>query len=129
MRFLFFYLMTDDPDRVRRVAAQHSAYWEQQALAGYLGGPFADRSGGLITFEANTPALAEKLVSGDPFLRQGCISSWWLKEWLAEDVVCATQRQMTDDRPRRPAAANRPDDHGHRRDRRHRLSDRPDARR
>jgi hypothetical protein len=20
-------------------------------------------------------------------LRQGCISSWWLKEWLAEDVV------------------------------------------
>jgi hypothetical protein len=51
MRFVFFYLMTDDPDHVRRVAARHSAYWGQQALAGYLGGPFADRSGGLITFE------------------------------------------------------------------------------
>ena len=48
---------------------------------------FADRSGGLITFEAATPTRAENLVSGDPFLRQGCISSWWLKEWLAEDVV------------------------------------------
>jgi len=87
MRFLFFYLMTDDPGRVRRVAAQHSAYWGRQALAGYLGGPFADRSGGLITFEADTPALAENLVSSDPFLRQGCISSWWLKEWLAGNVV------------------------------------------
>ena len=87
MRFLFFYLMTDDPDRVREVAPQHSTYWGRQALAGYLGGPFADRSGGLITFEADTPALAEKLASGDPFLRQGCISSWWLKEWLAEGVV------------------------------------------
>jgi uncharacterized protein YciI len=87
MPFLFFHLMTNNPDRVRRVAAQHSANWGEQALSGYLGGPFADRSGGLITFEADTPALAEKLVSGDPFLRQGCISSWWLKEWLAEDVV------------------------------------------
>jgi uncharacterized protein YciI len=87
MRFLFFYLMTDDPGRVRRVTAQHSAYWGQQALAGYLGGPFADRSGGLITFEADTPALAENLVSADPFLRQGCISSWWMKEWLVGNVV------------------------------------------
>ena len=87
MRFLFFYLMTDDPDRVREVAPQHSTYWGRQKLAGYLGGPFADRSGGLITFEADTPALAEKLVSGDPFLGQGCISSWWLKEWLAGNVV------------------------------------------
>jgi uncharacterized protein YciI len=85
-RFLSFYLMTDHPDQVRGVATQHSAYWDQQALAGYLGGPFADRSGGLITFEADTPALAENLVSGDPFLRQGCISSWWLKEWLAGNV-------------------------------------------
>jgi hypothetical protein len=42
MRFLFFYLMTDDPDRVREVAPQHSAYWGRQALTGYLGGPFAE---------------------------------------------------------------------------------------
>lgn len=87
MRFLFIYLMTDDTDQVRGVAPQHSAYWGEQALAGYLGGPFADRTGGLITFEADTPAVAEKLVSGDPFLRQLCISSWWLKEWLAADVA------------------------------------------
>ena len=34
---------------------------------------------------------------------------------------------MTDDRRKCPVAADRPDDHGHRRDRRHRLPDRPDA--
>jgi hypothetical protein len=87
MRFLFFYLMADDPDRVRRIASEHAGYWHRLALPRYLGGPFVDRSGGLITFDADTPAMAERLVAGDPFLRQGAISSWWLKEWLVEDFV------------------------------------------
>lgn len=49
-----------------------------------LGGPFTDRSGGLITFEADTPGRAEQLVTDDPFLREGIVSSWWLKQWLPE---------------------------------------------
>jgi hypothetical protein len=86
MRFLFFYLMADDPDRVRRIASEHVEYWHELRLAGYVGGPFGDRSGGLITFEADTPALAEQLVAGDPFLHQDAISTWWLKQWLVDDV-------------------------------------------
>ena len=90
MRFLFFYLMADDTDRVGDVAPRHAAYWHQPALPAYLGGPFADRSGGLITFEAETLARAEQLVSDDPFLREGIVSIWWLKQWLAEGDVPAT---------------------------------------
>lgn len=90
MRFLFFYLMADDPDRVREVAPRHAAYWHGLALAGYLGGPFADRSGGLVTFEADAPAQAQHLATNDPFVREGVVSSWWLEEWLAERAAQTT---------------------------------------
>jgi uncharacterized protein YciI len=104
MRFLFFYLMTDDLDRVRRVAPRHAAHWDQQAPHGYLGGPFADRSGGLITFHATTPDQARQLVTGDPFLREGLLSSWWLEQWLAEEAV---PEQSTAGQPRAPQQGSR----------------------
>jgi hypothetical protein len=50
-------------------------------LANYLGGPFADRSGGLITFDSASPAEAERLVADDPFVLEGLIEQPWLKEW------------------------------------------------
>jgi uncharacterized protein YciI len=87
MRFLFFYLMNDNPDRIREVAPRHSAYWHDLALPGYLGGPFADRSGGLITFEGDTAGQAEQLVADDPFLQEGLLNSWWLEQWLPETAA------------------------------------------
>lgn len=90
MRFLFFYLMIDDPDRVHAAASRHVAYWHDRAPQGYLGGPFADRSGGLITFQADSPAEAEQLVDNDPFLRDRLLSRWWFEPWLVEPVVPTT---------------------------------------
>lgn len=90
MRFLFFYLMTDDPDRVRQAAPRHAAYWQDLTLPCYLGGPFADRSGGLITFEADTLGRAEELVHDDPFLQKQVITSWWLTQWLVESAAQTT---------------------------------------
>jgi hypothetical protein len=90
MRFVFFYLMAGDPVHVGEVAPRHATHWHELALPGYLGGPFADRSGGLITFEADTPTRAKKLVTDDPFLREGTVSSWWLEPWLPEGAVPTT---------------------------------------
>jgi uncharacterized protein YciI len=84
MRFLYFYLMRDAPDRVRATAPKHASYWRELQLGGYLGGPFADRSGGLITFEANSGAAAEALVANDPFLREHLLERHWVKEWLLD---------------------------------------------
>lgn len=84
MRFLYFYLMAEDPVKVHHVAPRHAAYWQSLALPGYLGGPFADHSGGLITFEAHNPKRAQQLVDEDPFVREGLLSSWRLEHWLAE---------------------------------------------
>lgn len=84
MRFLYFYLMTDAPERVRATAPKHAAYWRELALPGYLGGPFADRSGGLITFEAGSATEAEQLVADDPFVREDLLKQRWVREWMID---------------------------------------------
>lgn len=84
MRFSYLYLMTDEPDRVRAVAPEHAAYWQRLELSNYLGGPFTDRSGGMITFEASSFEEAAQLAANDPFVREGLLASRWLKEWQVE---------------------------------------------
>ena len=81
MRFLYFYFMSDAPHRVQAVAQEHAAYWRELGLPHYLGGPFADRSGGLITFEIPSTAEAERLVADDPFVREELVERRWVKEW------------------------------------------------
>jgi uncharacterized protein len=84
MRIAYVYWMKDDPDRVRTVAPEHAAYWRDLALAGYLGGPFADRSGGLVTFEADSLQSADRLVAADPFVREELLEASVVKQWLPE---------------------------------------------
>lgn len=84
MRFAYLYFMAGEPEQIRAVAPRHAAYWREQGLAQYLGGPFADRSGGLIIFETSSPAEAQQIVSNDPFMREGLLSRHWTKEWVIE---------------------------------------------
>jgi uncharacterized protein YciI len=84
MRFLYFYLMRDASDRVRAVAPEHAAYWRELGLPDYLGGPFVDRSGGLITFEVASADEAERLVADDPFEQVDLLERRWLKEWMID---------------------------------------------
>jgi uncharacterized protein YciI len=83
-RFLYVYAMKDRPDVVREVAPQHARYWHDLRLPGYLGGPFADRSGGSISFVAETGDAAEEFVAADPFVVADLLSESWLKEWQVE---------------------------------------------
>jgi uncharacterized protein YciI len=84
MRFAYVYFMKPEPDRVRAIAPHHAAYWQQLALRDYRGGPFADRSGGLITFDAKSLERAEELVSGDPFLREQLLEWQSIKAWMTD---------------------------------------------
>lgn len=83
-RFAYVYTMKRDPDRVRTVAPRHASYWQGLELPGYLGGPFGDRSGGLITFEAADAERAQHLVNNDPFVEEGLVHESSLKEWQPE---------------------------------------------
>jgi uncharacterized protein YciI len=53
-------------------------------LTGYLGGPFADRTGGLITFQADDDQQAKRAVDTDPFVQEGLLEVYWLKQWAPE---------------------------------------------
>jgi uncharacterized protein YciI len=74
--------MKPERQAVRRAAPQHASYWNQLSLTGYIGGPFADLSGGLITFVARDHDHAQRLIDADPFAREGLLESLRLKEWI-----------------------------------------------
>ena len=80
-RFAYFYFMADDPRRVQSLAPQHTAHWQGLNLQDYSGGPFADRTGGLITFIVDAPTTAEAAVAADPFVREHLLERYWLKRW------------------------------------------------
>ena len=82
MRIAYFYVMTDDADHVRAVAPDHAAYWRDRHPAGYVGGPMADRTAGLITFETASIEEAQSFVDDDPFVRSGVLARLWVKEWV-----------------------------------------------
>jgi uncharacterized protein YciI len=83
-RFVFFYLMRKDVPGIREAVPEHVAHWKDAGLEGYQGGPFADRSGGLITFRAAGLEQATAIVERDPFVRRGLLQDRWTKEWLPE---------------------------------------------
>lgn len=72
-RFLYFYLMRNAPDAIGQVVPAHVEYWHSRKLPSYLGGPFADRTGGLITFAATSLEDAKHAIEGDPFVRERLI--------------------------------------------------------
>lgn len=81
MRVLYFYFMKSEPEQIRTIAPEHSAYWHAQGLPGYAGGPFEDRSGGMITFSVNDLEQAQQLVKDDPFIKAGALRYYWVKAW------------------------------------------------
>jgi uncharacterized protein YciI len=78
-RFAYFYFMSGDSDRVRAIVPRHVAHWSGLGLNDYLGGPFEDRTGGLITFSARDFTEAQRAVETDPFVLEGLVGSHWLK--------------------------------------------------
>ncbi len=83
MRVAYFYSLKDDP-AVRDVAPKHAAYWQGLDLEGYIGGPFTDRSGGLISFEVESLDRARELVDDDPFCEANLLAECSVKEWAVE---------------------------------------------
>ena len=83
-RFLYFYLMRKIPDAIRHLVPAHVQYWQGRDVPNYMGGPFADRTGGLITFAAASLDDAQQIIMEDPFVRDRLIEQSWIKEWLIE---------------------------------------------
>jgi uncharacterized protein YciI len=82
--FVYFYFNRNEPEKIRQVVSDHVQYWKAANLKGYMGGPFADRTGGLISFVASSLEDATEIILQDPFILQDLIAEKWIKEWIVE---------------------------------------------
>jgi uncharacterized protein YciI len=83
-RFIYFYFNRNEPEKLREVVPAHVEYWKTANLESYSGGPFADRSGGLISFAAQTLEEATEIILRDPFIQANLIEQKWIKEWIPD---------------------------------------------
>jgi uncharacterized protein YciI len=83
-QYAYFYLMRTDEAGVSEAVADHVAHWRELGLDDYVGGPFEDRTGGLITFRAEGSRQAEQAVDTDPFIGRGLVEAYWLERWMPE---------------------------------------------
>lgn len=82
---IFFYTMKNEPELIKGLVSEHIRYWENLNLVNYKGGPFIDRSGGLITFLFDDLEQAKKIINEDPFIKGNVISDIHIKVWIAEN--------------------------------------------
>jgi len=80
-KYIFFYFISATADAVKQSAPNHARYWAGKLLSG---GPFADFSGGFITFEAHSFEEATIITNEDPFVKSNILGKSQLKEWLAK---------------------------------------------
>jgi uncharacterized protein YciI len=83
-RFIYFYFNQNEPEKLREVVPAHVQYWKTAGLKSYSGGPFADHSGGLISFAAQNLEEAREIILRDPFIEEDLIEQKWIKEWIPE---------------------------------------------
>lgn len=85
MHYVLFYEYV--PDYLERRGALREAH---MALAKpliergelFLGGAFANPAdGAMIVFSGDSPAVAENFAEADPYVAQGLVTRWWVREW------------------------------------------------
>ena len=85
MHYLLFYEVVDDY-AARRVPfrSAHLAYARQAVGRGelVLGGAFANPiDGTALLFKADSPAVAEAFAKSDPYVVNGLVTKWRVREW------------------------------------------------
>lgn len=83
MRWVLFYESPElDVDAMTEHFPAHRAMWQEFRDRGVLllVGPFSDRSGAMSVF--TTREAAEEFVSRDPFVLNGVVQRWTIREWM-----------------------------------------------
>ncbi len=83
MKFAAVIEYLQDAEKVGRLRPVHRQYLALLKERGQLAvsGPFADGSGALIVYEAETAEAAEALLKGDPFHQGGVFLRWQIRPW------------------------------------------------
>jgi uncharacterized protein YciI len=83
-RYIYFYFNRNEEEKIVDIVPKHIQYWQAAAVNDYLGGPFSDHTGGLISFSVASLQIATNIILKDPFITEGLIAQKWIKEWETE---------------------------------------------
>ena len=83
MKFAASIEYLQDPAVVEAHRPAHRAYLTGLLDHGKLfaSGPYADGSGALIVYEADTPEEADAILKADPFHQAGVFLKWTVRPW------------------------------------------------
>ena len=85
MHYLLFYDVVDDYARRRaEFRMDHLAHARKAVESGelVLGGALADPvDGAVLLFRGSSPAVAERFASDDPYVKNGVVTNWYVREW------------------------------------------------
>ena len=85
MHYLLIYDVVDDyVDRRAPLRGAHIAHARSRAARGeiVLGGALANPpDGAVLLFRGDSPAAAEAFAKSDPYVQQGLVRQWRVREW------------------------------------------------
>ncbi len=95
MHYLLFYdVVPDYIERRAQYRKQHLEYCREACARGelVLGGALADPvDGAVLLFQGDSPAVAERFARSDPFVTNGLVTRWRVRNWTT--VVGETAAQ------------------------------------
>ena len=100
MHYLLFYDVADDYI-TRRVPLRpdHLAYADPYVQRGelILGGALADPpDAAILLFQGDSPRVVEAFAKGDPYVINGIVRRWWVREWTTVIGPLASQAVPTE---------------------------------
>jgi len=85
MHYLLLYdVVADYPERRKMWRADHLAYAQRAVARGelVLGGALADPvDGAVLLFQGASPRVAEDFAAADPYVLNGVVTRWRVREW------------------------------------------------
>ncbi|MCC7253675.1 YciI-like protein [Hyphomicrobium sp.] len=85
MHYVLFYdYVPDYLERRGALREAHVALAKATIARGelFLGGAFAGPAdGAMIVFSGDSPAVAENFAKADPYVSNGLVTRWWVREW------------------------------------------------
>ncbi len=85
MHYVLFYEVVENyPERRAPFRAAHIALARASAARGelVLGGGFANPpDGSMLLFRGSSPAVAEAFAAADPYVINGVVTGWRVREW------------------------------------------------
>jgi uncharacterized protein YciI len=85
MHYLLFYDVVDNyAERRKPFRADHLAHAQKAVANGdlVLGGAFAKPvDGTMLLFKGSSPAAAEAFAKNDPYVVNGLVTKWRIREW------------------------------------------------